>query len=1209
MNKSALGFLLLPLLLYGQGTTSRVVGTVVDASGAAVAGAKVDLTNQGTQAAFHTQTSGAGTYVFDSVQVGTYTVAVTADGFKKFQSVDNAVTIGQPSTVNVSLEVGAASQAVEVSGTAEQVQTSTSGNIGNLLTGRSVRELPIVGTRGRNPLDLVLIQPGVVSGSNTGGGIHVNGARDRSWNYTVDGIDSNETSAGGSNLSPVRLNPDAVAEYRAITSNPTADYGRNSGGQVSFVTSSGTNEFHGTAFYFYRTPRLNATEYNNLINGLGKPQFVQNIYGGSMGGPIVRNRLFAFANVQALAASNSFQVTRTVYTATARQGILRYVNGGRNLPSGVTGASVNAAGNVLPGVNVGTYNVVTNDPGRGGLDRATQALIAQAPLPNNFAVGDGLNTAGFNFAGGQQERQHDETFKVDFILNSKNTFYFRGSWGSQDTNCDNANIGLEVFPGTGCLVNTVREPRSFAANWRWNPSPNLTNELVAGQNHFAFLFQQPTADLNRVTLVPVGVPVDNTAQYDFANVRTLNTWQVVDNLSYSTGAHTFKVGTNLRYQKQDDLRGSIAGVNSTTEADFSTAANPVDPVSFRLPAGLNRTFDLATFQSNINFLLGRVGTVTRGFVAQGGRFATGQLPFQATWPEYDFYGQDTWRVRPNLTVDLGLRWEIKMAPGSTTNTITRPNQVVAIGAPANNNLTWVPGQLFNNAWRNFGPSVGFAWDPFGSGKTSIRGNYRIAYDRLNTFSLSSAVFANLPGSVTSSNDQQYGINGGRLAALSPLSPPGIAPADLTTPATYGNGSVTVVDPSLKMPTTHQWGFSVQRQISGKTIVEADYIGRRAYHLFGGYNINQTDITSNGFLDAFNVVKAGGDSPLINSLTSADSRRQAGETGSQMVRRLFAAQLSTNSVASLANSLATRIQGTRSVIALSGQNPNFFIPYNQFNGGSGASGGFNVIDSNDFSTYHALQVQLQRRLSSGLEGQVAYSFSKSLDTRSFDPSFTIVSTGSVQSAGNTPLDIYNRRANYALSDFDRRHVLQSYLVYEAPFGKGHRFLSNANGFIQRLVGGWQVSGFITWESGRPFTVFSGSNTFSNARQTPASCSGCTSSDGELFIDPSSSFYAYFNDAQKAQFSLPAAGSFSNTGRNFFRGPGYFDIDATFAKNIYFTGDTRYRLQIRADVVNLTNHPNFGFPTAIFTSSTFGRIRDSMDSNYQPRKFQLGAKFYF
>ncbi len=1205
MKRLTLGVILSIASLFAQGTTSRVIGTVLDSSGAPVANASVDLVNQDTQTRFHTLTSDNGTYVFDSVQVGRYAVEVSAQGFKKFESRDNSLNIGAPMTVNATLEIGAVSESIQVSGTAEQVQTSTSGNIGNVLTGRSIRELPIVGTRGRNPLDLLLIQPGVVSGSNSGGGIHVNGARDRSWNYTVDGIDSNETSAGGANLSPVRVNPDSLAEFRVITSNATAEYGRNSGGQVTMITRSGTNEVHGEGFWLYRTPRLNANDYGFNLNGQGKAQFVQHIYGGSIGGPIIKNRLFIFANVQALAAYNSISVTRTVLTASARQGILRYVNGGRNRPAGVSGASVDASGNPLAGLSIGSYNVIANDPQHGGLDATTQALIKQAPLPNNFsaagtttAPADGLNTAGYTFAAPQHERQHDETFKVDFILNSKNTFSFRGSWGSQDTNCDNANGGLEIFPGTGCLVNTIREPRSFAANWRWNPVPNITNEFVFGQNHFRFAFLQP-ADLDKISLT--STPVDTTAIYDFANTRTINTWQFVDNLSWIKGAHTIRVGTNLRYQRHDDLRGSVAGYDSTTNADFSPTVNTVDPAAFGLPAGLNQAFDLPNFQTDINFLLGRVGNITRGFVAQGNQFVPGLLTFSALWREYDFYAQDTWKVSPRLTIDIGLRYEVKMSPSSNENTITHPNQPIAIGAGPSDSLSWAPGQLYNNSYGNFGPSVGFAWDPFGTGKTAIRANYRIAYDRLNTFSLSSALFANLPGTTYAGSDTAYGQGGGRLSGLSPLAPPTLSPSALLTPPPYSTSLATVIDPSFQMPTTHEWDFSLQRQIAHNTIIELDYIGRRAYHLFGAYNINQVNIPSNGFIDAFNTVKASGDSTLIDSLTSADSRRRASETGSDMVRRLFPSQLSTNSVASLANSLATRLQGGKSVVALSGQNPFFFIPYPQF------GGGVNVIDSNDFSTYNGLQVQIQRRLTNGLEGQFAYTWSKSLDTRSYDPAFTIVSGSNNQSASSTPIDIYNRRLNYALSDFDRTHVIQSYFVYEVPFGQGKRYFGNSNPFVQRLVSGWQISGFLTYASGRPMTVYSGSNTVSNVRQTPANCSGCSRDMGEVFLDPASSYAFYFDDQQRGKFGTPGPGDFSNTGRNYFRGPGFFDLDATFAKNIYFS--ERYRLQVRADVVNLTNHPNFGFPTLTVTSATFGRIRDTMDGNYQPRKFQLGLKFYF
>ncbi|HEY2018397.1 MAG TPA: TonB-dependent receptor [Bryobacteraceae bacterium] len=1182
--------------LYAQGTTSRVGGTVLDSSGSPVPRANVKLINEDTLTTFATVTSDAGTYVFDSVQVGNYTIEVDATGFKKFTSRHNPLSIGQPMTVNVTLEVGAITESVEVNASAEQVQTDTSGNIGDLLTGRAIRDLPIVGTRGRNPIDLVLIMPGVVNGANTGGGIHVNGARDRSWNYTVDGIDSNETSAGGSDLSPVRVNPDSLAEFRVITSNPTAEYGRNSGGQVAMITSSGTNEIHGSGFWFYRTPRLNANEYSFNINGLGKSQFVQNIYGGSIGGPIIKNRWFVFTNVQALAALNTYSVNQLVYTATARAGVLRYADGGRNRPCCIAGASVDASGNPLAGVSIGSYNVIANDPQHIGLDKTVSGLIAQTPLPNNYLVGDGLNTAGYNFSAPQRERQHDETFKTDFIINSKNTVFFRGSWGSQDTNCDNANGGLAIFPGTQCIVTTVREPRSFAANWRWNPRPDITNEVVFGQNHYTFAFQQP-AD---ITKIGINAPVPTLAVYDYANTRTITTWQAVDNFTWARGTHTFKFGTNLRFQRHQDIRGSVGGYDSTTDVNFSTGVNTVDPATFGIPSGVNTTFDLPTFQSNINFLLGRVGDITRGFVAQGNQFVPGLLLFDARWPEYDFYAQDTWKVSRRLTVDLGLRWEIRMSPSSPSNNITHPNLAMVAGGTPSTNVSWTSGKLYPNAFRDLGPSIGVAFDPLGDGKSSVRANYRIAYDRLNTFSLSSAVFANLPGTTFGIDDQSYGQGGGRLTGLQSLAPPTLTPSQLLTPAPYSSSAITVVDPNFKMPITHEWGLSVQREIARSTIVEVDYIGRRAYHLFGAYNANQAQIFNNGFIDAFNTVKAGGDSPLIDALTQADSRRGATETGSQMVRRLFASTLSLNSVGALASSLGSRIQNGKSVLALSGQNPFFFFPYPQF------SGGVNVIDSNDFSTYHSLQAQVQRRFRGGLEAQFSYTLSKSLDTRSYDPAFTIVSGANNQSASSTPIDINNRRLNYAPSDFDRTHVIQSYWVYEVPFGKGKQHFGNSSGMVQRLVGGWEIGGFLTAESGRPMTVYSGANTVSNVRQTPANCAGnCSRSLGQVFNDPASSFIYYFNADQRAQFTTPGPGDFSNTGRNYFRGPGFFDIDATFAKKIYFT--ERYYLQIRADASNLLNHPSFSFPTLTITSTTFGQIRSSTDS--ASRKFQLGAKFYF
>lgn len=1185
--------------LFAQGTTSRVLGVVQDPSGAAVPGALVQLTNEGTRAIFTTRTSESGAYAFEAVQSGSYTVTVEAAGFKKFVARGNQVAIGQPTTVNVTLEVGALAEQIEVSAAYEAVQTSTSGNIGNLFTDRMIRDLPLVGTRGRNPLTLVLLQPGVVSGANTGGGVHVHGARDRAWNFTLDGIDVNETSAGGSNFSPLRSNPDSLAEFRVLTSNFTADYGRNSGAQVSMITRSGTNEFHGAGFWFYRTPRLNANEWENNLNNVGKRQFVQHIWGGSLGGPVVRNKTFFFSNVQLLRALQTGLVSRTVYTAEARRGLLRYVRGGRNRPAGVPDASVDAAGNVLPGVPIGTYNVAASDPQRLGLDKTIQDFLARTPLPNNFTGGDGLNTALYTFTAAEKEKQHDVVLKVDHIFNERNTVFARLAFGRQNTFCDSVNGGQPTFPGTRCLVDTFRTPSNLATNWRWNPAPSITNELVFGYNRFTFDFRMPQADLNKVTMYG---PVTIDAEYSFGNKRRLHTWQFVDNFAWFRGSHALKFGTNLRFQQHVDVRGSIAGQNATQAINFSTSVNTVDPAAFGLPPDLNVTFDRPTFQSHINFLLGRVGNITRGFPSKGDQFLEGLYNFDARYPEYDFYAQDTWKLRRNLTLDLGLRWELKLAPRNPDDRITRPDQSVQAGAPASITLRWVKGRLFDDSFRNFGPSIGLAWDPTGRGKTSLRMNYRIAYDRLNTFVLSSSIFQNLPGQTQGINDTSFGQAGGRLAQLPFLKPPAAKPSELAQPAPFSNNLITVVDPQFKMPTTHMWSFSVQREIASRTVLDLTYIGRRAYHLFGAYNANQAEIFRNGFLEAFKIVKAGGESDLMNRLLRADSRLRAGETGSQMVRRLFASTLDLNSVAELASSIATRLQGTpaRSVTELSGMGPFFFIPFPQF------GGGMRVIDSNDFSTYHALEIQIERRFLRGLSYQASYTWSKSLDTRSYDPAFTVVSTANAQSASSTPFDIHNRKLNYARSDFDRIHVLQSNWTWEVPVGKGRKWGTDWPVPADAVLGGWQATGYLRLSSGRPFTVYSGAYTFGSVQQSPADCSACSRSMGTLYDDAASGLKWYLNAQERAKFSVPEPGQMGNSGRNFLEAPGFFNVDLAILKRIPLGRENLY-FELRGDFTNLTNTPSFGLPTATITSTIFGRVRDSVVSG--SRKIQLGAKLYF
>jgi hypothetical protein len=288
--------------IFGQGTTSRVAGTVQDANGAAVPGAVVTLANEATGVSLTTETSESGAYAFDLVQAGTYSVTVEKQGFKKALSKGNAVNVNQPATIKIALEPGGVAETVTVVASAEQVQTSTSGNIGSTIDQKTLEALPIVGTRGRNPLDLLNFQPGVVFGGATGGAVNVNGSRDRAFNFTLDGIDINESTAGGSNFTPLRPNPDSVQEFQIVTSNFTAELGRSSGAQVTLVTRSGTNDFHGNLFEYYRTPGLDAKSYPITIAKLAKDQFVQHIFGGSLGGPIIKNKLLFFTNLQLLRA-------------------------------------------------------------------------------------------------------------------------------------------------------------------------------------------------------------------------------------------------------------------------------------------------------------------------------------------------------------------------------------------------------------------------------------------------------------------------------------------------------------------------------------------------------------------------------------------------------------------------------------------------------------------------------------------------------------------------------------------------------------------------------------------------------------------------------------------------------------------------------------------------------------------------------------------
>ena len=1226
----------------GQGTTSRVTGTVQDANGAAVASASVTLTNEATGVSFNTQTSDSGAYAFDLVQAGKYSVTIEKQGFKKFISTANPVNVNQPATINAALETGGLTETVTVQAGAEQVQTSTSGNIGSTIEQRTLESLPIVGTRGRNPLDLLNFQPGVVFGGNTGGSVNVNGSRDRAFNFTLDGIDINESTAGGSNFTPLRPNPDSVQEFQVVTSNFTAELGRSSGAQVTLVTRSGTNDFHGNLFEYYRTPALDAKSYPVTIARAPKDQFVQHIFGGSFSGPLynpgfgegtkhgwMRDRAFFFVNLQLLRAYDTALVTRTVYTQAARQGLFRYVVGRANAPAGTATAAVNGEGAaVLPNCNgtppsnapcIASYNIAANPTGVGP-DPTLSGILNSMPLPNNFTTGDGLNTAGFNFASPQHEKQYDFVTKFDFNLADNSLVYVRYAQGSQTSLGDAANGGRPIFPSAPNFVDTFRTPKNLAVNWRWSPTPTFTNEAVFGLSKFFFTFATPNPDPNLpFSFINTATPNTNFS-YNARGVRTL---QYIDNATLVRGGHTLKGGINFRFNRHRDDRSNVAG--SAIEPVVTLNGN-AGFAGFNLPLAGSTSInnnDLVRLQNTIVDQLGRVGNVSRAFVldpSNTSAFAPAGTRWlsEADYTELDFYFQDNWRLRSNLVLDLGVRWEAKLTPALNGRPILVPDQPVKLGAAPSNTLKWVEGDLFDSDFSKILPSVGFAWDPFESGKTSIRGNYRIASDRIATFLFGSSIFQSTPGNNTATTNSNFGASGGLFRNIGPVIAglaPASTPAALRQPAQFSTSSTSVIDPDLQFPQVHEWSLSVQREI-GKNVLEANYIGKHAVHLLGGYNVNQVNIFASvagvseaNFLDAFNKIRANPayNSPLINLIMSGNA---ANNGGTARFRSLNTTNITQGSVAAAAlvvsqrtclaadvsAGLCTNAQLSRRLLDLHGF-PFLLQPYPQF------TGGINVFDSNDYSNYHGLQLIFKRRINAGLGFQFGYTLSESKDNRSWDPSLSTVSSGSVQSASSTPFDLRDRNLNYTWSDFDRRHVFQGTYTYELPFGRSRKFLSGVPSIVDHIIGGWQTAGTVVWMSGRPFTVYSGVTTVSNVVQSTADCNGCSRNSGQLVIESGRNFW--FDAATRAQFSAPAPGSIGNTGRNFFLAPNYFQWDSSLAKKFRIT--ERVSFDLRVDARNVLNSPSFDNPTALITSTIFGRINDSVTNN--ARRIQLSGKLSF
>jgi hypothetical protein len=696
-------------------------------------------------------------------------------------------------------------------------------------------------------------------------------------------------------------------------------------------------------------------------------------------------------------------------------------------------------------------------------------------------------------------------------------------------------------------------------------------------------------------------------------------------MTFDIAPHTLKFGINFRFGNQFDDRSSAAG---QIEPQVLFTATNSDFAGWGLPtAGINSN-DLTRLRSTVNDLIGRYTTARQGFVVSAGDPDAFAAPgtrwnWTAYYPEYDFYLQDTWRIRQNLTLDLGVRYEVKMSPRSKDLPVLTANKPFTVGSPPSNTLRWEEGPLYENDYNNFSPSVGFAWDPFKSGKTSIRANYRLSYDRFPSQVFANFVFQSAPGNTFQSSRTYTGAGNDRLIRngfpIADLIPTQTPDQLRQNPAFSASNSIVAVDPNIQFPENHQWFAGVQRELWAGNVLEVNYIGRRGVHLFGGYDANQVNIFASAhgqtFLQAFNQMRASFNpdsmtptvfSPLLNALFTGDPNNNAGTTTFYQnagIRALLAAGNTGGGVANAALIVSQHTTGGVQTIgrAANFNNPFFLQPYPQF------TAGLNVLETNDLSRYNGLEFIVRKRFAQGLSYQVAYTYSISKDTRSWDPTFAVANRGAVQSASSTPFDLRDRSLNYAWSDFDRRHALQAYYVYELPVGRGRMFGGDMPRVLDWIVGGWQVSGLFSYATGRPYTFYSGRNTVSNAVQATVNCSGCPRNLGSLVQANGIPVWITEEQLTAGGFSQPAPGEQGNTGRNYFIGPIAFNTDASLSKKFRFS--ERWSFDLRVDAKNLTNTPTYGLSDAAmqFTSTSRGKIDNTVLSF--SRRVQFSGKLNF
>ena len=1176
-------------IAHGQATTTgNLSGTVSDASGALVPNATLTIKNPAVGASLTQHSNAQGGYAFSDLQVGAYTLTVSAQGFANTVVHNVVIDTGRSINVNPTLKVGSATEEVSVTSDAQVLETTTN-TLAATIRPDAVQELPL---SGRDASPLTQLAPGAQTNGDARYGTF-NALPTGAINITVDGMNSNfqkfrTASSGNYSPAPVRLG--AIEEVSVSTSNLTADSGAEGAVALRYQIKRGTNKWHGSAFWQYQSSALNANSYFNDARGTPKNKFHLNDEGGNIGGPIWKDKLFLFFNYEQQIVPGNTQASSYTLTPDAQAGNISWTDANQQVHTG----------NVLTTLGTQGFPSTINA-------RAAQELAAVNKYNQTSQITAGFlpyqNLATWHYA--TLSKNIYPTTRLDWQIKPTMDFHVAYDlWWRKLP-------GTQVYNGDAVEVNNFKSSyQTITAGFDWTITQHLVNQVNLGilndQEHYSYdnsfspyasvnniIYSSPTFTNGGSVLAPT-IPTNALTEPRNNPVR-----DVFDNITWNKGKHTFTFGGDFRYASGHDLSLSnpptqSVGIDSTNDpvnAQFNSTNFPG-----LITTGTN-TQDYNNLKYLYAMLTGRLSGISGGNNLDT---ASKQYKTLGALVELDsqsvggFYAQDAWRITPHLSINAGFRWQISGAIHTPTAQYTQPT-IADLYGPSK--APFQPGQLtgvqnpmlYANAYtyhadkREPAPNFGFAWNPaMWGGKLVVRGGAAISYYDEGWEPWEEAAIFDNPGvrqsakltSNTVGSNQPAGYYSAGSLFL------GDTPALFTAPASYSppfaesaftfNNTFYATDPNLKTPQVQNWNLGVQYKIGWDTVIEANYVGNHVIHMWQNYNINEVNIFENGFLDEFKNAQtnynASGGKNFGGSNTPIMNQAFTGVNPNPFTNSTLLNDVKTGAAGSLANSIATNSTYLCNLVgganfapcAAKGYTNATAYPINFFTPNPYSAGAATLLSDPGSSNYNGLQLQ------------VNYAYSHAFSNR--------YAASDTASANFTTLR--NKKLNRGPAPTDERNAFKAYAIYALPY-QGHSWVT------KETLAGWIVSPIFTWNTGRNFKLNGGTDTV-NTMDSGVVLNGVdvhtlqkklvghyrqnSTSNPLLLLNP-----ALFNPSNPSQATVASPSTPGQFGQFvYLTSPQFVNTDFSVTKN--FSIWEKVHLNIQAEMINVFNHPNFAIESS-------------------------------